>query len=83
MPKAAPLSQSQQEQLKEKDRLWAQSGKLRKEGKTAEAVAAAEKALAIQREVFGNVNADAATILEALAVMDEEREDFEAARKAR
>src|ERR1700730_4709841 len=82
-PKAAPLSQAQQEQLKERNRLYDETQKLRTEGKLAEAVAAGEKALAIQREVFGNDNEDTATILDTLAAMDVEREDFEAARKIR
>jgi tetratricopeptide (TPR) repeat protein len=83
-PPAAPkLSAAQQQRLRERDRYAQETKKLRKEGKLAEALAACEKMLAIEREVLGNVHKDVAGSLEQLAEMQEELEDFAAARKAR
>jgi CHAT domain-containing protein/Tfp pilus assembly protein PilF len=57
--------------------------RLRQEGKLAEAVAAAEQVLAIEREVLGEAHADVAETLEWIASVQEEREEFAAAREAR
>jgi len=79
---AKPLSKEQQEKLKERDRFGAQTRALRKDGKLAEAIAAAEKMLALERQVFGDVHEEVAGSLEQLAEMHQQREDFAAARKA-
>jgi tetratricopeptide (TPR) repeat protein len=78
-----PLTAEQREKLKERDRFGAQTTALRKEGKLVEAIAAAEKMLALERQVFGDVHEEVAGSLEQLAEMHEEREEFAAARKAR
>ncbi len=49
-----PLPRQLQEKLKERDRFWKEAKQLKMEGKLTEAVAPAEKMLAIDREVFGN-----------------------------
>src|SRR5437867_3327547 len=82
-PKPPPLTAAQKERLKERDKYGELTAKYRKEGKLPEAIAAAEKMLAIEREVFGNFHEDVAGSLEQLAEMHEQREDFAAARKAR
>jgi tetratricopeptide (TPR) repeat protein/CHAT domain-containing protein len=82
-PPKKPLTAAQQERLKERDRLEAQARRLGQEGKLVEAVAAWEKKLAIEREVFGNVHDTVAQSLQELANMQEFREDFAAARKVR
>jgi tetratricopeptide (TPR) repeat protein len=63
--------------------LNAEMNKLREAGKLAEAVAVTEKALAIERDLVGPVHPVVAQTLEALAVLHEQREDFDAARKSR
>jgi CHAT domain-containing protein/tetratricopeptide (TPR) repeat protein len=82
-PKPGPLTKEQQEKLKERDRYDNEARKLHKEGKLPEAIAAAEKMLAIERQVFGNVHADVVGSLQMLAELHVAREDFAAARKAR
>ena len=69
--------------LKERDRLWGETRKLRAAGKTAEALAAAEAMLAIERKVLPENHADLAVSLGWLATLHVEREDFAAARAAR
>ena len=69
--------------LKERDRLWQQTQKLRAAGKTAEAIAAAEAMLAIERKVLPKDYVDLADMLGWLAALQVEREDFAAARAAR
>jgi Tetratricopeptide repeat len=78
-----PLSKEQQELLKERDRLRVESRKLRADDELDEAVAPAEKALAIERKVLGETHETVATSLQALAHLHELREDFVAARKVR
>jgi CHAT domain-containing protein/Tfp pilus assembly protein PilF len=82
-PKAAPLTKEQQEKLKERNQLSKEAVKLRTQGKLTEAVAAGEKMLALERQVFGDVHSDVADSLQFLAELHEEQEDFAAARKAR
>src|SRR2546429_4847595 len=65
------------------DALPISAGKLRTAGQLAEAGTAAEKLLAIQREVFGNVHEQVAGALQYVAELHEAREEFGAARKAR
>lgn len=83
-PKAAPpLSAQQQRRLQERDRYAKEAADLRKQERWVEASAAARQMLAIEREVFGDCHEDVAASLEQLAKMDEARDDFAAARKAR
>jgi tetratricopeptide (TPR) repeat protein len=82
-PQPAPLTKEQQDKLKERDRFLKEAEKLRAEGKLSEAIAAAEKMLAIEREVLGTVHADVANSLQFLAEMHEALEDFTPARRAR
>jgi tetratricopeptide (TPR) repeat protein len=82
-PPSKPLTAEQRAKLKERDRLEAEVKKLYAAGKLAEAIAAVEKGLAIEREVFGPVHQDVADSLGWLTGLHEQREDFESARKAR
>jgi hypothetical protein len=81
--KPPPLTREQQEKLKERDRFEKEALQFRAEGKLSEAIAAAEKMLAIEREVFGRVHAEVAGSLEFLAALHAARDDFPAARTAR
>jgi CHAT domain-containing protein/tetratricopeptide (TPR) repeat protein len=81
--KPAPLTQEQQQKLKERDRLAKEAQQLWADGKLAEAIAAAEKMLAIERQVLGPVHPDVVGSLQFLAAMHEKRADYPAARKAR
>jgi CHAT domain-containing protein len=83
IPPAKPLTAVQQAQLKERDRYAAEAQKLRQAGQLGEAITAAEKRLAIERDVFGDGHEDVIGALEQLAELHEAREDFAAARKAR
>ena len=69
--------------LKERDRLWDQTQKLRAAGKLSEAIAAAEAMLAIERKVLPAGHADLAVSLDWLAMIYSDREDFAAAKVAR
>lgn len=80
---AAPLTAEQQEKLKERYRYGKQAQELRRQGKLEQAIAAAEKMLAIEREMYGDVHEDVAGSLERLAEMHEESEAWDAARQAR
>ena len=82
-PAANSLTPPQRAKLKERDRLWQQAIRLRDSGKIDEAIAAAQKMLAIEREVLGNDHYQVAVSLAFLAALLETREDFPAARKAR
>src|SRR5688572_18434343 len=62
-----PLTAAQKENLAERDRLFAEANKLHAASKTADAIAAAEKALAIEREVFGPAHEEVAESLVILA----------------
>jgi CHAT domain-containing protein len=66
-----------------RDRLWKDAHALEKEGKLQDAITAANKALAIERRVFGEVHAQVATTLSRIAALHEKREDFDAAEKVR
>ncbi|HLJ93426.1 MAG TPA: CHAT domain-containing tetratricopeptide repeat protein [Gemmataceae bacterium] len=81
-PKPPPMTAEQQQQLKERDRYAAETGTLRAQGKLAEAIAACEKMLAIERAVFGDVHEDVVGSLEQLAQMHEQRQEFAAAHQA-
>ncbi len=81
-PKPA-VTKEQQEKLKERDQLEEEIKKLRALGKLAEAISRAQKIVAIERQVLGNVQDDLADSLALLADLQEEQEDFPGARKAR
>jgi hypothetical protein len=82
-PKPVPLTKEQQEKLQERDRFQKGAEKLRAEGKLAEAMVAAEKMLAIERDVLGSTHPDVAGSLEFLAEMHEALEEFTPARRLR
>src|SRR5262249_29848659 len=82
-PSKPSLSKKQQEKLKERDRLSAEAQKLRAAGKLAEAIAVAEKMLALEREVLGELHEDVVGSVELLGKVHEQREDFAAARQPR
>jgi CHAT domain-containing protein len=82
-PPQAPLTAEQRVKLKERNRLSKEANRLQREGKLAEAIAAAEKMLALERQVLGDVHGDVVESLEWLAGMHEQRDDFAAARQAR
>ncbi len=81
-PKPAVMKE-QREKLKERDQLKEEIKKLRASGKLAEAIATAQKIVAIERQVLGNVQDDLADSLALLADLQEEQEDFPGARKVR
>jgi CHAT domain-containing protein/tetratricopeptide (TPR) repeat protein len=71
-----------EERLKERNRYNAEARKLETEGRRAEAIAAVEKALAIERDVLGNQHADVAGSLRWLCEVRAEQGDFVGARQA-
>jgi len=79
--RSAPLTE--QQKIKELNRLATEAQKLRAAGQLAEAVTVTEKGLAIVRELLGSDNKAVADVLGNLAEMQEQRADFAAARKAR
>src|SRR5262245_6284658 len=82
-PKPAPsLTPEQQARLKEADRLGAEAQQLWQAGKQVEAVAAWEKKVAIEREALGKAHPRVVGSLLSLARLQENRDDFAAARKA-
>jgi CHAT domain-containing protein/Tfp pilus assembly protein PilF len=76
-----PLTPEQREKLKERDRLVEEANRLLSEGKLAEAIAVAEKVLAIERQLFGDRAAAVVASLQWLAHVHEQRQDFTAAGK--
>ena len=81
-PLATPLvGGRRQERLKERDRYNRESRKCWSDGKLPEAIAAAEKMLAIEREVYGSEHDDIAGSLDWLARLNAEQNDFTTARK--
>lgn len=64
-------------------RLREEANALDRAGKLAEAIAAVEKVLAVDRRLFGDVHEDIAVLLEWIAARRETREEFSAARDAR
>ena len=81
--KQPELTPEQKAKLEERDRCSKRMQELQKEGKLKEAIEAAEKVLAIEREVYGDVHEDVAGSLETLADIHEELAAWGAARKAR
>ena len=81
-PPAAPaLSTVQKERLKERDRYAQEARKAQDAGNLAGAVTAAEKQLAIEREVLGETEEAVAQTLAYLADLHKMREDFAGARQ--
>jgi tetratricopeptide (TPR) repeat protein/CHAT domain-containing protein len=78
-----PLTAAQQARLKEGNLYALAAINFLKAGKHAEAVAALERKIAIERDVFGNKHDDVADSLAQQADIHEQREDFTTARKMR
>jgi tetratricopeptide (TPR) repeat protein len=76
------LSEAQRGRLKERDKFEQQANALGAQGKTAEAIRAAEAMLAIECEVLGRTSDDAVRSIKLLAQLNADREDWTAARKA-
>jgi CHAT domain-containing protein/tetratricopeptide (TPR) repeat protein len=81
-PAKPPLTREQQDRLKERERLQAEVAKQEAAGRLVEAIAAARKKLALERQVFGEVHEDVAGTLGWLARLCQQQEDFAAARQA-
>jgi len=82
--KTAPSSDADRKKLlAERERFSVESWKHESQGKLTEAIAAAEKMLAIERKVLGDFNDDVVDSLVRLAEMHEAREEFAVARQAR
>src|SRR5262249_55052983 len=79
----APGASDQKQRLQERDRHRQQAEALRKDGKFSDAIAAAQAALAIDREVFGDTHGEMAGALELLAELHGDGDDWEAAKQAR
>jgi CHAT domain-containing protein/Tfp pilus assembly protein PilF len=79
--KVKPLTVQQQERLLERDQLDKDSQKARAAGKLAEAIAALEKGLAIEREVLGESDVVPYRSMQSLARLCAVNGDFEAARR--
>src|SRR5262249_19617821 len=80
-PKPPALTEARKKRLAERDRLFAEAGKLAATGKAAAAISTLEKVIALERELFGNIHEDVAGTAEWLAELHEQGEDFPAARK--
>jgi CHAT domain-containing protein len=81
-PVQSSLSPEQRQKLKERDRLQVEVQKQESGGRLAEAIAAARKKLALERQVFGEVREDVAGTLGWLARLCQQHGDFAAARQA-
>jgi len=77
-----PLTDQQKERLKERARYNAEARQLETAGQRAEAIAAVEKALAIERDVLGTRHPDVANSLRWLCEVRAEQGDFAGARLA-
>jgi CHAT domain-containing protein/tetratricopeptide (TPR) repeat protein len=82
-PPAPPLTPEQRERLEERNRLWQEMQRLRAQGKLAEAVAAVQKVLVIERQILGGKSEDVLSSLYELAGMREEQQEYSAAIEAR
>ena len=82
-PPKPELTVIQQERLKERDPLLKESLDLRQLGKYAEAIEAASKIEAIERDIFGQEHDEVLGTRDFIAHLQEQREDFAAARKIR
>ena len=81
-PAAKSLTPDQREKLKERDRLGGEVAAFQKAGKLTEAAAAVEKALAIERAVYGDAYPDVVDSCEYLTKLYRKLEDWPAATKA-
>ena len=81
--KANNVTADRQAQIQERDRLWGESQQLRDAGKLDDAIATAERMLAIEQSLLGSDHPDALASLAYLAELNERKEDFTAARKLR
>src|SRR5690349_21445598 len=80
-PPVQTLTPSERRQrLRERDQLEAEAKKLRAANKLAEAIAAGEKMLAIERQLFGDRNDAVVQSLQWLAELHMQCEDFTAVR---
>jgi CHAT domain-containing protein/Tfp pilus assembly protein PilF len=77
------LTGAQKKKLVERDRFLKDALAFEKAGKITDAIAAAEKMLAIERPIYGNVHPEIVGSLQILARLHERREDFDAAKKER
>ncbi|MSQ97650.1 MAG: tetratricopeptide repeat protein [Gemmataceae bacterium] len=82
-PPAKVLTAEQKEKLKERDAFWKQSLQFSSEGKLPEAIAAADRALAIERVVHGPEHREVVVTLKHRGNLHERAEDFAAAEKDR
>jgi CHAT domain-containing protein/Flp pilus assembly protein TadD len=80
---APVVTAAQKEKLRERDRLDQESRALAKAGRLGEAVAAAERCLALERAVLGAAHPDVLVSVQWLAGLHERRENWSAARMAR
>jgi WD40 repeat protein/Flp pilus assembly protein TadD len=80
-PQPAPLTPEQQTRLKERNQLFAEAQKLRGEGKVADAVAAAQKMLDIERDVLGGDHKEVADSLAFLAGLHRQNDDLPNAKR--
>src|SRR5438445_7647589 len=77
-----PLTDKQKELLKERDRHLAEYQVLLKQDKLPEAAQAIEKALALERQIYGDTHQAIVDSLNLLADLHKKQSDFAAARKA-
>jgi len=82
-PAPKPLTDAQKEKLKEAAKYSKESDDLERSGKWKEAIAVAEKLLAVEREVFGKVHEYPARTLERTGKLHMRLEDWKVARAAR
>jgi CHAT domain-containing protein/Tfp pilus assembly protein PilF len=82
-PKPAPLTKEQQEKLKERDRWLQETNRLLGDKQVDEAMALAEKALALTREVRGEQHPEALNLARSVALAYEQQANFPAAQRLR
>lgn len=76
----ASVPDAARQRLQERDGLKKETERFLAEGRIADAIAAAEKVLAIERAVWGQSHADVADSLRGLADLHADRDDFRSAR---
>ena len=81
--KAKELTTEQKELVKEARKWDKETSKLREEGKLKEAIAAAEKMLAAEMKVYGELHEEPVGSLKLIATMQEQLEQFGEAKKTR
>jgi tetratricopeptide (TPR) repeat protein len=82
-PQQPAVSDGQKARLKDRDRLNQDATALHAQGRTSEAILAAESVLAIERDVLGETSDAAIKTMRRLAQWNEDREDWASARKGR